>query len=219
MWPGTGSPCRKLATASATCCRWGSSPSYTPTSPIRNPGCGLPFWRWSYRSPSSPMRCEWRPPASCPRWTRVRLTRSPAASSLCCAWPCWSRCAACSTPYMPDTMRERRLLLAPMFLVAQFALAHWAAGGERPPAPPDLSRFPAGFGEWKQLREDPMAADTAAELGADRVLSRTYVNRSASLLGSVLVLWYQSQRSEIGSSYGKTRWRRTLRPNSEPTGC
>src|ERR1017187_7465780 len=141
------------------------------------------------------MRCEWRPPASCPRWTRVRLTRSPAASSLCCAWPCWSRCAACSTPYMPDTMLERRLLLAPMFLVAQFALAHWAAGGERPPAPPDLSRFPAGFGEWKQLREDPMAADTAAELGADRVLSRTYVNRSASLLGSVLVLWYQSQRS------------------------
>jgi EpsI family protein len=96
---------------------------------------------------------------------------------------------------MPDTMLERRLLLAPMFLVAQFALAHWAAGGERPPAPPDLSRFPAAFGEWKQLREDPMAADTAAELGADRVLSRTYVNRSASLLGSVLVLWYQSQRS------------------------
>jgi EpsI family protein len=96
---------------------------------------------------------------------------------------------------MPDTMLERRLMLAPMFLVAQFALAHWAAGGERPPAPPDLSRFPAEFGEWKQLREDPMAADTAAELGADRVLSRTYVHRSASLLGSVLVLWYQSQRS------------------------
>src|SRR5665647_1106241 len=30
---------------------------------------------------------------------------------------------------------------------------------------------------------------------ADRVLSRTYVHRSASLLGRVLVLWYQSQRS------------------------
>src|ERR1017187_8082355 len=142
------------------------------------------------------MRCEWRPPASCPRWTRVRLTRSPVASSLCCAWPCWSRCAACSTPYMPDTMLERRLLLAPMFLVAQFALAHWAAGGERPPAPPDLSRFPAGFGEWKQLREDPMAAGTAAEPRDDRRGDARYPagrNHRQPLLGR------QRQRTRRGS--------------------
>jgi len=91
-------------------------------------------------------------------------------------------------------MRERSLILAPLLLFGQFALVHWAAGEERPPAPPDLTRFPAEFGEWKQFREDPIAADTAAQLGADRVLSRTYVHRPAGLLGSVLVLWYQSQR-------------------------
>src|ERR1017187_5215348 len=92
-------------------------------------------------------------------------------------------------------MLEHRLILAPMLLVAQFALAHWAAGGERLPAPPDFSHFPAGFGEWQQLQDDPIAPDIAVELGFDRVLSRTYVNRPAGLRGSLLVLWYQSQRA------------------------
>jgi EpsI family protein len=86
-------------------------------------------------------------------------------------------------------------MLAPLLLVGQFAAAHWAAAGERPPAPPDLARFPAAFGEWKQFREDPIAADIASELGADRMLSRTYVHRSVGLLGSVFVIWYQSQRA------------------------
>ena len=91
-------------------------------------------------------------------------------------------------------MLERRLILAPLLLIGQFALAHWAVGGERVPVPPDLSGFPAEFGEWQQFREDPIAADIAAELGPDRVLSRTYVHRQAGLLGSLLVFWYQSQR-------------------------
>jgi EpsI family protein len=90
---------------------------------------------------------------------------------------------------------ERGWILAPLFLVAQLALAHWVAGGERPPAPPDLARFPAQFGEWQQVREDPIAADVAAELGADRLLSRTYIHRPDGLFGSVLVVWYQSQRA------------------------
>jgi EpsI family protein len=92
-------------------------------------------------------------------------------------------------------MLERRLILAPLLLVAQFALAQWAAGGERVPAPPDFSRFPARFGEWQQLQEDPITPDIAVELGFDRALSRTYVNRAAGLRGSVLVVWYQSQRA------------------------
>src|ERR1700730_3697376 len=90
---------------------------------------------------------------------------------------------------------ERRWTLAPLFVLVQLALVHWAAGGERPPAPPDLARFPAEFGEWKQVREDPITADIAAELGADRLLSRIYIHRPAGLLGSVLVVWYQSQRA------------------------
>ena len=92
-------------------------------------------------------------------------------------------------------MLERRLILAPLLLVGQFAVAHWAAGGERPPAPPDFSRFPAEFGEWQQLQDDPVTPDVAAELGFDRVLSRTYINRPAGQRASLLVLWYQSQRA------------------------
>jgi EpsI family protein len=101
-------------------------------------------------------------------------------------------------------MLDRRLMLAPLLLVAQGALAHWAAGGERPPVPPDLSRFPAEVGQWQQFREDPMAPDIAAELGADQVLSRTYVDRSAGLFGSVLVLWYQSQRAGNSQPHSPT---------------
>jgi EpsI family protein len=82
-----------------------------------------------------------------------------------------------------------------LFLVAQLALAHWAAGGERPPAPPDLSRIPAGFGDWTQFREDPITADVATGLAADRLLSRTYIHRPDGLFGSLLVVWYQSQRA------------------------
>src|SRR5450759_3214162 len=96
---------------------------------------------------------------------------------------------------MPVTMLESRLILAPLLLVAQFALAHWAAGGERPPAPPDFSGFPAEFGEWQELQEDLITPDVVVELGFDRVLSRTYVNRQAGLRASLLVLWYQSQRA------------------------
>src|ERR1039457_3844158 len=92
-------------------------------------------------------------------------------------------------------MRERGLILAPLLLVPQFALAHWAAGGERPPAPPDFSRFPAQFGEWQQLQDDPITPEIAGEFGVDRVLSRTYVNRQAGQRGSLLALWYQSQRA------------------------
>jgi EpsI family protein len=82
-----------------------------------------------------------------------------------------------------------------LLLVAQFALAHWVAGGVRPPAPPDFSRFPAGFSECQQLQDDPITPETAVELGFDRVLSRTYVNRQAGLHGSLSVLWYQTQRA------------------------
>jgi len=71
------------------------------------------------------------------------------------------------------------MILVPVFLLAQAALVHWASGRERAPAPPALASFPSVFGGWRQVSEDPIAADIAGELGADQLLSRTYVHPSA----------------------------------------
>jgi EpsI family protein len=107
-------------------------------------------------------------------------------------------------------MLDRRTILVPVFLLAQAALVHWATGRERAPAPPALGTFPAAFGEWRQFTEDPIAADVAAELRADQVLSRSYVytstpHTSAQHISSLytptgpviglFVAWFQSQRA------------------------
>jgi EpsI family protein len=87
------------------------------------------------------------------------------------------------------------MILAPLFLLAQALLVHWAAGRERAPAPPALSSFPSEFGEWRQLREDPIAADVAVELRADQLLSRTYVRKDRGSVANLFVAWFQSQRA------------------------
>jgi len=87
--------------------------------------------------------------------------------------------------------------LVPVFLAAQILLIGWAAGVEHPPAPPALARFPAEFGGWKVLREDPIPADVARELGADRSLSRTYVRTPTGSLAGLLVAWFQTQRGGV----------------------
>jgi EpsI family protein len=92
-------------------------------------------------------------------------------------------------------MLDRRTILAPLFLLAQALLVHWAAGRERAPAPPALSSFPSEFGEWRQLREDPISADVAVELRADQLLSRTYVHTSRGSVANLFVAWFQSQRA------------------------
>jgi EpsI family protein len=89
-------------------------------------------------------------------------------------------------------------MLVPVFLAAQGALVYWSARTERPPAAPSLAQFPARFGPWMELREDPVDADTLATLRADRLLSRTYVDRAGSDPAGLLVAWFQSQRA--GSS-------------------
>jgi EpsI family protein len=91
-------------------------------------------------------------------------------------------------------MLERRIVFVPVFLAAQALLVHWAGSREYPPAPPDLSRFPAVVGQWKQAREDPIAAEVQGELRADRLLSRTYVDQSTSSVANLFVAWFQSQR-------------------------
>jgi EpsI family protein len=92
-------------------------------------------------------------------------------------------------------MPDRRIILVPLFLLAQGWLVHWAAGRERAPAPPALSSFPSELGGWRQVREDPITAEVAGELRADRLLSRTYGQASTGAVAGLFVAWFQSQRA------------------------
>jgi EpsI family protein len=85
-------------------------------------------------------------------------------------------------------------IAVPLFLAGQGFLAYWTRGSERPPAPPALSQFPAKFNGWTEWREDPIDADVANTLHADRLLSRSYTNL-AGVPAGLLVAWFQSQRA------------------------
>jgi|HubBroStandDraft_1064217.scaffolds.fasta_scaffold03168_8 EpsI family protein len=97
---------------------------------------------------------------------------------------------------MPISKPDWRGVLVPVFLAAQILLIRAAAGVEHPPTPP-LARFPAEFDGWEMLRADPVAADMARELGADRLLSRTYVRTPTGSLASLFVAWFRTQRGGI----------------------
>jgi len=73
-------------------------------------------------------------------------------------------------------------------------VVHIAASGERPPLPPALARFPAAFGQRKLLHDDPIDAATRRELGADRLVSQTYIESPNGSVASLLVAWFQTQR-------------------------
>ena len=92
---------------------------------------------------------------------------------------------------MPDRLR----ILVPVFLGVQAVLVQWVASGERPPAPPDLTRFPVQFAGWKMLREDPPEKDVVGKLRADELVSRTYVPDAGGEPASLFIAWFQSQRS------------------------
>jgi EpsI family protein len=85
--------------------------------------------------------------------------------------------------------------LVPVFLFAQMFLIHRAASVERPPAPPAPDRFPLTFGRWKLFRSDPIEAEVAAELRADRLVSQTYIETPGNSFASLLVAWFQTQRA------------------------
>jgi EpsI family protein len=91
-------------------------------------------------------------------------------------------------------MPEWAKTFVPLFLAGQGLLVYWTAGTEHPPAPPALSQFPPTFSGWNKLREDPIDADVASTLRADRLLSRTYANLAGAPAG-LLVAWFQSQRA------------------------
>ena len=96
---------------------------------------------------------------------------------------------------MPVTNPKWRWALVPVFLAAQVLLVHAVAGGEHPPAVPALSGFPAEFGQWKLFHEDPIAADVATELRADRLLSQTYIQTPTGSFAGLFVAWFQTQRA------------------------
>src|SRR6476659_184471 len=96
---------------------------------------------------------------------------------------------------MPAIRPDLLMIVVPSFLLAQASLVQWATVWERAPAAPALSSFPSEFDAWTQLREDPIAADVAGELRADKILSRTYVRTFTGSAVSLFVAWFQSQRS------------------------
>jgi EpsI family protein len=91
-------------------------------------------------------------------------------------------------------MMNKLALLVPAFLAVQTGLTYWAAGGERPPAPPQFSRFPAALGDWQKTGDDPISPDSQAVLRADSTLGLIYSNPHEGWLGSLFVAWFQSQR-------------------------
>jgi EpsI family protein len=94
------------------------------------------------------------------------------------------------------TSREWRGALAPLFLAAQILVIHAMTSGERPPLLPAPERFPLNFGPWKLFRVDPIDAEVTAELRADRLVSRTYIEAPAQSFASLLVAWFQTQQGE-----------------------
>jgi EpsI family protein len=83
--------------------------------------------------------------------------------------------------------------LVVLLLAGQALLVHWAAGNERPPAVPDLAKFPASLGAWTKLNEDPIEESVQQQLRADSILSRNYSNPSQASIANLFVAWFQSQ--------------------------
>jgi EpsI family protein len=91
-------------------------------------------------------------------------------------------------------MISRVALLVPAFLAVQTGIAYWAAGGERPPAPPQFSRFPEILGYWHKAGDDSISPDSLAVLRADSTLGLIYHDLPEGWSGSLFVAWFQSQR-------------------------
>jgi EpsI family protein len=92
-------------------------------------------------------------------------------------------------------MKHKRAALVVAFLLAAQGLAvHVFVGGERLPAPPDLTRLPESIDGWQRLAEIPIAEATIQQLGADRSLEQTYFHQASGASVDLFVAWFQSQR-------------------------
>src|SRR5580693_2660909 len=91
-------------------------------------------------------------------------------------------------------MFNRLAFVVPAFLAVQTGVTYWAAGGERPPSPPNFASFPTQLGPWQKNGDDPVSPETQAILGADRTLGLIYSDPAEGWSGSLFVGWFQSQR-------------------------
>jgi EpsI family protein len=86
-------------------------------------------------------------------------------------------------------------VLVPLFLVIQAGVVFWASGGERPPAPAELAAMPRKIADWEFAQEFPIEPEVAAQLRADRLLNRTYVEQvKESWMANLFVAWFRTQR-------------------------
>lgn len=104
-------------------------------------------------------------------------------------------------------LRWARFALPAVFL-AQALIVNLPGAAERPPAMPDLSRFPTSFpatfpattGSWDLVAEEKIDPAVEGQLGADQVFSRTYRQAGSPAAGegggmvNLFVAWFQSQR-------------------------
>jgi EpsI family protein len=88
----------------------------------------------------------------------------------------------------------------PAAFLAQALIVNLPGAAERPPAMPDLSKFPSTFGGWDQIAEEKIDLAVEGQLGADQVFSRTYRKAGLAPVGegagmvNLFVAWFQSQR-------------------------
>ncbi|MCU1334679.1 MAG: hypothetical protein JWO19_260 [Bryobacterales bacterium] len=87
-----------------------------------------------------------------------------------------------------------RSALVPLFLCAQVLVIQAGLQGEHRPPLPAPDRFPAAFGQWRLFRGDPIESEVQKELGADRLVSQTYVEIPKLSFASLLVAWFQTQQ-------------------------
>jgi len=91
-------------------------------------------------------------------------------------------------------MNEPKPIFVPVLLAAQTLFVHWTGSFEKPPAMPDLERFPAQIGSWGRLSNDPDPL-TQATLGADRMMNSMYMQQPDGGFANIFVAWFQSQRA------------------------
>ncbi len=94
---------------------------------------------------------------------------------------------------MPITSPEWRAALVPFFVIAQLVTVHALASGEHRPPSPSPASFPTRFGPWTIFRQDPIEDAIKRELGADTVVSQTYIESPTNSFASLLVAWFQTQ--------------------------